>query len=228
MLVETKARVGVFAIALGAYLPQFPQLVPEFEAQYAKFKTRIPDSVELIDGVFYDMAAPSKIHQTVLLEMTMQLYPCVKGHPGCQIFFAPVDVIFLHAIYLYTRILGVNLPFHEGLVNFWYPNKEANLIASRGNLEAQMLLDTARMFKLVAIAQNTMKRSEKLFGAEFLFVVVFRNLKHQKHRIHVKDFETVNLFVVAVSQECKDKNNRNPDNRRRKKMNNVLHTIILA
>ncbi len=31
MLVETKARVGVFAIALGAYLPQFPSLVPEFE-----------------------------------------------------------------------------------------------------------------------------------------------------------------------------------------------------
>ena len=27
MLVETKARVGVFAIALGAYLPQFPTLV---------------------------------------------------------------------------------------------------------------------------------------------------------------------------------------------------------
>ena len=26
MLVETKARVGVFAIALGAYLPQFPTL----------------------------------------------------------------------------------------------------------------------------------------------------------------------------------------------------------
>ena len=35
MLVETKARVGVFAIALGAYLPQFPTLVPEFEGQYA-------------------------------------------------------------------------------------------------------------------------------------------------------------------------------------------------
>ena len=33
MLVETKARVGVFAIALGAYLPQFPTLVPEFEQQ---------------------------------------------------------------------------------------------------------------------------------------------------------------------------------------------------
>ena len=50
MLVNTKARVGVFAIALGAYLPQFPSLVPEFESQYADFKTRIPDSVELIDG----------------------------------------------------------------------------------------------------------------------------------------------------------------------------------
>ena len=35
MLVETKAKVGVFAIALGAYLPQFPTLVPEFEAQHA-------------------------------------------------------------------------------------------------------------------------------------------------------------------------------------------------
>lgn len=40
MLVETKARVGVFAIALGAYLPQFPTLVPEFEGQYAAFKRR--------------------------------------------------------------------------------------------------------------------------------------------------------------------------------------------
>lgn len=49
-LVEKKARVGVFAIALGAYLPQFPSLVPEFERQYAEFKRGIPDSVELIDG----------------------------------------------------------------------------------------------------------------------------------------------------------------------------------
>ena len=29
MLVNTKAKVGVFSIALGAYLPQFPSLVPE-------------------------------------------------------------------------------------------------------------------------------------------------------------------------------------------------------
>ena len=50
MLVETKARVGVFAIALGAYLPQFPTLVPEFEQQYADFKKTIPDTVEIVDG----------------------------------------------------------------------------------------------------------------------------------------------------------------------------------
>ena len=50
VLVETKARVGVFAVALGAYLPQFPSLVPEFQGQYAHFKGMIPDSVELIDG----------------------------------------------------------------------------------------------------------------------------------------------------------------------------------
>ena len=47
MLVETKAKVGVFSIALGAYLPQFPSLVPEFEGQYKK---TIPDTVELVDG----------------------------------------------------------------------------------------------------------------------------------------------------------------------------------
>ena len=50
MLIDTKARVGVFAIALGAYLPQFPSLVPEFEAQYAAFQKTIPDTVEVIDG----------------------------------------------------------------------------------------------------------------------------------------------------------------------------------
>lgn len=50
MLVETKAKVGVFSIALGAYLPQFPQLVPEFEGQYAAFKETLPTTVELIDS----------------------------------------------------------------------------------------------------------------------------------------------------------------------------------
>ncbi len=50
MLVETKARIGVFAIALQAYLPQFPELLPEFEAQYAAFRKTLPDTVEIVDG----------------------------------------------------------------------------------------------------------------------------------------------------------------------------------
>lgn len=50
MLVDTKAKVGVFSIALGAYLPQFPQLVSEFKSQYENFKRTIPDTVEIIDG----------------------------------------------------------------------------------------------------------------------------------------------------------------------------------
>ena len=50
MLVDTKAKVGVFSIALGAYLPQFPSLVPEFQAQYEAFKKTLPDTVEIIDG----------------------------------------------------------------------------------------------------------------------------------------------------------------------------------
>ena len=50
MLVNTKAKIGVFSIALGAYLPQFPSLVPEFESQYEAFKKTIPDTVEIIDG----------------------------------------------------------------------------------------------------------------------------------------------------------------------------------
>ena len=49
-LVETKAKVGVFSIALQAYLPQFPQLVPEFEAQYEAFKKTLPSTIEIIDG----------------------------------------------------------------------------------------------------------------------------------------------------------------------------------
>ncbi|MBR2123006.1 MAG: arabinose isomerase [Lachnospiraceae bacterium] len=52
MLNDTKARVGVFSIALGAYLPQFTGLETEFRGQYEDFKKRIPDSVELVDGGF--------------------------------------------------------------------------------------------------------------------------------------------------------------------------------
>lgn len=50
MLIQTKARIGVFAIAHGPYLPQFPKLVSEFECQYKTFKRSLPDTIEIIDG----------------------------------------------------------------------------------------------------------------------------------------------------------------------------------
>ncbi len=50
MLVNTKAKIGVFAIAHGPYLPQFPQLVAEYAGQYEAFKKTLPDTVEIIDG----------------------------------------------------------------------------------------------------------------------------------------------------------------------------------
>ena len=49
-LIETKARVGVFSIALGAYLPQFPTLTDEFLGQYEAFKATLPDTIEVIGG----------------------------------------------------------------------------------------------------------------------------------------------------------------------------------
>ena len=50
MLVETKARVGVFSVALGAYLKQFDNLEQEFLNQFEAFKKTLPDTVEIVDG----------------------------------------------------------------------------------------------------------------------------------------------------------------------------------
>ena len=58
MLVNTQAKVGVFAIALGAYLPQFPQLVPEFQGQYEVFRRRIPDTNSSRFLTLYSLSLP--------------------------------------------------------------------------------------------------------------------------------------------------------------------------
>ena len=80
MLVNTKARVGVFSIALGAYLPQFPSLVPEFESQYAAFKKTLPDTVEVIDG-----------GMVTTKEQAMEA--------GDKFRAADVDLVFLHQLH---------------------------------------------------------------------------------------------------------------------------------
>lgn len=49
--------------------------------------------VELIDGVFYDMAAPSLLHQELLGQIYYQLMTCQLNHPGiCRVYLAPCDV----------------------------------------------------------------------------------------------------------------------------------------
>ena len=54
----------------------------------------LPDErrVELIDGVFYDMAAPTAVHQVILVQLAYQFAPCVEQHENCELFIAPFDV----------------------------------------------------------------------------------------------------------------------------------------
>ena len=48
---------------------------------------------ELIDGVFYDMAAPSLRHQSILLSLAIQFRECIREHhQSCEVYIAPCDV----------------------------------------------------------------------------------------------------------------------------------------
>lgn len=55
----------------------------------------LPDEkrVELIDGVFYDQAAPSLSHQSVLMDLSALTWNFIREKDGkCRTFTAPVDV----------------------------------------------------------------------------------------------------------------------------------------
>ena len=55
----------------------------------------LPDDVrvELIDGVFYDMAAPSLLHQIISIYLSTAFINHIESHSGkCMAFAAPVDV----------------------------------------------------------------------------------------------------------------------------------------
>ena len=56
---------------------------------------RLPDEcrVELIDGVFYDMAAPTSIHQYLIGQIVFQIQSFIQKNKGkCIPFMAPLDV----------------------------------------------------------------------------------------------------------------------------------------
>ena len=49
--------------------------------------------VELIDGVLYDMGAPSMTHQTIVCELLVQFYNCLNSHKSnCTVMVSPCDV----------------------------------------------------------------------------------------------------------------------------------------
>lgn len=55
----------------------------------------LPDDrrAELIDGVFYDMATPTYVHQALIVELAAQLKQCTREHGmPCWVFVSPCDV----------------------------------------------------------------------------------------------------------------------------------------
>ncbi len=48
---------------------------------------------EVFDGMVYDMASPSQMHQTISMELSNILYNYIKSRKGlCRVFTAPFDV----------------------------------------------------------------------------------------------------------------------------------------
>lgn len=55
----------------------------------------LPDDqrVEMIDGTFYDMSAPSTIHQTICLQLGLAFSRFISEQNGsCEVFLSPIDV----------------------------------------------------------------------------------------------------------------------------------------
>ncbi len=57
------------------------------------FKTSDDERVELIEGVFYDMASPTTSHQIISRELLLDIGNYIRGNNGaCEVFSAPFDV----------------------------------------------------------------------------------------------------------------------------------------
>ena len=72
-----------------------PALQPKLETITLEQYEALPENrrAEVFDGVIYDMASPSQIHQTLSMELSNIIYNHIKSKKGsCQIFSAPFDV----------------------------------------------------------------------------------------------------------------------------------------
>lgn len=72
-----------------------PALQPQSETITLEQYEALPEEkrVEIFEGVVYDMASPSQIHQTLSMELSNTIYNYIKSKKGsCQVFSAPFDV----------------------------------------------------------------------------------------------------------------------------------------
>lgn len=73
-----------------------PALQPQPEIVTLEQYETLPENrrVEVFDGVVYDMASPSQIHQTLSMELSNIIYNYLKSKKeSCQVFSAPFDVM---------------------------------------------------------------------------------------------------------------------------------------
>lgn len=72
-----------------------PALQPQLETITLEQYESLPEDTraEVFDGIVYDMASPSEIHQTISTELTTILNTYIKSKKGsCRVFHAPFDV----------------------------------------------------------------------------------------------------------------------------------------
>lgn len=72
-----------------------PAMQPQPESiTLAQYEALPEDSrIEIFDGIIYDMASPSQIHQTILTELLVSLRNYIRKKGGsCSVFPAPFDV----------------------------------------------------------------------------------------------------------------------------------------
>ena len=72
-----------------------PALQPQVQLITLEQYEAFPEDkrVEVFDGVVYDMASPSQIHQTILTELLVMIRNYIKSKGGnCSVFPAPFDV----------------------------------------------------------------------------------------------------------------------------------------
>lgn len=92
---EENARLREVAFKYRAELPEGAD--PKRQGLFTlKDYYALPEDqrAELIDGVLYNMTAPSLAHQTVALQIAYQFLNCIDAFEkqGCEVFVSPVDV----------------------------------------------------------------------------------------------------------------------------------------